>query len=327
MLWGRIAYNKQISDNIFKNQMAKRFPKVSSETLFNAWAFASRPLPKVQELTQGTWGLDAHWFAEASLYPNNGGSYFRFLDDFVVTEVAKTSSSNLCSVASSAAGTCGTAKTTYKLADEMEADAQKALNLIDGMTSQGDTKLEVKINNIKQLAYLSIHFAFKIRAATYKKANQIPSARDAMGKAYCWWMKYVNSMDAMYKGNRFRTVEIKPDWHYADALQLKDYTDLGGVGIPNCDITAIDNIKMSNSDNNDIYIYPNPVSSILNIDISGVEKERDFKIFNSDGKLVHILQTKKTSIKINIKSLNIKGYVTVQIMSDNKISNRKIVIT
>jgi hypothetical protein len=39
-------------------------------------------------------------------------------------------------------------------------------------------------------------------------------------------------MDAMYKGNKFRTVEIKPDWHYADVLQLKDYTDLGGVGVP-----------------------------------------------------------------------------------------------
>jgi hypothetical protein len=75
MLWGRIAYNKQISDNVFKNEMAKRFPSVSSETLFNAWALAARQLPKVQELTQATWNLDAHWFAEASLYPNNGGTY------------------------------------------------------------------------------------------------------------------------------------------------------------------------------------------------------------------------------------------------------------
>jgi hypothetical protein len=59
-----------------------------------------------------------------------------------------------------------------------------------------------------------------------------------MGKAYCWWMKYVNSMDAMYIGNRFRTVEIKPDWHYADALQLQDYAALGGVGVPICDLPA-----------------------------------------------------------------------------------------
>jgi len=236
MLWGRTAYNKNISDDVFKKHMAKRFPQVSSETLFNAWALASRPLPKVQELTQGSWGLDAHWYAEASLYPKNRKG-FRFLDDFIATEVAKTSSSDLCSIADSAAGKCGTKKTTYQLADEMEADAQSALALINGINSQGYPKLEVKINNIKQLAYLSTHFAYKIRAATYKKANQMSSAREAMGKAYCWWMKYVNSMETMYQGNKFRTVDIEPDWHYADAWQLKDYTDLGGTGIPQMDTT------------------------------------------------------------------------------------------
>jgi len=231
MLWGRTAYNKNISDDVFKKYMSMRFPQISSETLFNAWALASRQLPKVQELTQGSWGLDAHWYAEASMYPNNGGA-FRFLDDFAVTEVARTSSSNLCSVASTAAGTCGTKKSTYQLADEMEADGLKALDLIKDVKSQGDAKLDVKLNNIKQLSYLGVHFAYKICAATYKKANQIENAREAMGKAYCWWMKYANSMDAMYKGNKFRTVTIAPDWHYADAFQLKDYTDLGGVGVP-----------------------------------------------------------------------------------------------
>jgi hypothetical protein len=237
MLWGRLAYDKKLSDDVFKKHMAHRFPQVSSETLFNAWALASRPLPKVQELTQGSWGLDAHWYAEASLYPQNRKG-FRYLDDFIATTVARTSSSDLCSIADSAAGKCGTKKSSYLLADEMEADAQSALALIDGISSQGDPKLEVKINNIKQLAYLSTHFAYKIRAATFKKAGQIPSAREAMHAAYCWWMKYVNSMDAMYKGNKFRTVDIEPDWHYANAWQLKDYTDLGGVGIPSCETKA-----------------------------------------------------------------------------------------
>lgn len=234
MLWGRLAYQKDLADAVFKKHLAKRFPQADSEKLFKAWALASRPLPKIQELTQGSWGLDAHWYAEASMYPSNGGA-FRFLKDFTETEVARKSSSNLCSVADTAAGKCGDKKSTYQLADEMEADAKSALALIDGVTSKGNPQLESKITNIKQLAYLSNHFAYKIRAATYKKSEQIPSARDAMGKAYCWWMKYVESMDAMYTGNKFRTVEIEPDWHYADAWQLKDYHDLGGVGTPSFD--------------------------------------------------------------------------------------------
>jgi hypothetical protein len=231
MLWGRLAYQKDLADAVFKKHLAKRFPQADSDKLFKAWALATRPLPKVQELTQGSWGLDAHWYAEASMYPNDGGA-FRFLDDFIKTEVARKSSSNLCSIADTAAGKIGDKKSTFELADEMEADAKSALALMEGVTSKGNPHLESKIDNIKQLAYLSNHFAYKIRAATFKKSEQIPKARDAMGEAYCWWMKYVESMDVMYTGNKFRTVEIAPDWHYADAWQLKDYKDLGGVGIP-----------------------------------------------------------------------------------------------
>ena len=231
LLWGRLSYQKDLADDVFKKHLAKRFPQADSEKLFKAWALASRPLPKVQELTQGSWGLDAHWYAEASMYPREGGA-FRFLKDFTETEVARKSSSHLCSIADTAAGKCGDKKSSYQLADEMEADADRALALMNGVASKGDSQLDAKINNIKQLAYLSNHFAYKIRAATYKKSEQIPKAREAMGEAYCWWMKYVDSMDAMYTGNKFRTVEIEPDWHYADAWQLKDYTDLGGVGIP-----------------------------------------------------------------------------------------------
>ena len=32
-----------------------------------------------------------------------------------------------------------------------------------------------------------------------------------------------------------KRIVFAPDWHYADAWQLKDYTDLGGVGVPNCE--------------------------------------------------------------------------------------------
>ena len=232
MLWGRIAYNRNTSDDVFKKHMARRFPQISSDNLFNAWALASRSLPKMQELTQASWQLDAHWYAESSHYPNDGGTYFRTIDDLAEAKVSD--GSQLCSVESSAAGTCGNKKTTFILADEMEADAKAALSLVHSMPGSVGTNTNIAINNIKQQAYLATHFAYKIRGATYKKAKQTENAKEAMGKAYCWWMTYVNSMDSMYIGNKFRTVDISPNWHFADSLQLKEYTDLGGVGIPFC---------------------------------------------------------------------------------------------
>jgi hypothetical protein len=233
MLWGRIAYNRQISDDVFKKHMALRFPQVSSEKLFEAWAKASRPLPKVTELTQAQWRLDVHWYPEGCVgRGSNNTTVFKTITEMMDVNVAN--GSKVCNIANSAAGNCKGAKSSYEIADEMEADANSALALINPMTSAGNKELEIAINTVKQLAYLSNYYAFKIRGATYKKAGQIDNAREAMGKAYCWWIRYSNSMDAMYVTDLFRCYDLRPDWHFADALNLKEYTDLGGVGIPVC---------------------------------------------------------------------------------------------
>lgn len=232
MLWGRIAYNRQISDDVFKKYMALRFPQVSSEKLFEAWAKASRPLPKVTELTQAQWRLDVHWYPEGCVGRSNKTTAFKSINEMMEVDVAN--GSNLCNIAISAADSCNGKKSSYEIADEMEADAMSALALIEPMTSGGNTNLEIAINTVKQLAYLSNYYAFKIRGATFKKAGQIDNARDAMGNAYCWWIKYANAMDAMYITDLFRPYDLRPDWHFADAFNLKEYTDLGGVGIPDC---------------------------------------------------------------------------------------------
>ena len=58
-------------------------------------------------------------------------------------------------------------------------------------------------------------------------------AKDAMGTAYCWWMKYSNLMDANFNGMSCQRSFTFETWHQHDAAVLKEYTDLGGVGTPN----------------------------------------------------------------------------------------------
>ena len=241
MLWGRISYNPKISNDVFKNMLAKRFPTVSSAKLFDAWTLASRPLPKVTELIMDKWSLDVHWYPEGCNSSTWFGTGFRTVYDFanlsthknaVKTSVAK--GSNLCDIPTSATGNCDGKKTSYIVADEMQADAEKALALVADMKPNGNVDLEMAINNIKQMAYLGLYYAHKVRGATFLCANQTEKAKDEMGNAYCWWMAYTRSMEKDYYGESFRTMMIKPDWRYADANVLKDYTDLGGVGIPEC---------------------------------------------------------------------------------------------
>ena len=82
------------------------------------------------------------------------------------------------------------------------------------------------------MSYLGIYYAYKVRGATYKKAGDTVNAREAMGKAYHWWINYSQEMEKTYHTDSFRNLSITPNWKFADAAVLKEYTDLGGEGIP-----------------------------------------------------------------------------------------------
>ena len=236
ILWGRISYNPGISDDVFKNLLVKRYPRIPGGDLFEAWTLASRPLPKVTELVVGKWNLDFHWYPEACWSDPGRGTGFRTIDGFASdTTVAKGSS--LCDIATSAKGECKGRKSSYVVADEMQADASKALSLINTVQGGGNADLEVAINNVKQMADLSAYYAHKVRGATFNKAGERDKAREEMAKAYCWWMAYSRSMDNMYHADSFRNLSIAPDWKFADSAVLKEYADLGGVGLPDCNAT------------------------------------------------------------------------------------------
>jgi len=243
MLWGRLSYNPQTSNDVFTKTMANRFPAENADNMFKAWTLASRSLPKVTELVMKNWQLDFHWWPEACWSDPGRCSGFRTITTAAgVTDLAKSGfdktdvarGSNLCNIANSAAGNCSGKKSTYTLADEMEADASEALNLANEMSSDGNADLEMAITNIKQMAYLSRYYAYKIRGATFKVAGQTVKARDEMAKAYCSWMNYKNLMESTYYADDFRNISISPNWNFGDAAVLKEYTDLGGVGKPMC---------------------------------------------------------------------------------------------
>ncbi len=228
MLWGRLAYNPATSDTVFKNYMTLRYPEVSAEQLFAAWSKASRGLPKATELVHGTMKLDWQW------WPEGCQSHKGFVTAAQFADAVPGAGSTLCSIAQSAAKTCNGGKSSYALADEIEADALSALSIVSSMNAAPNTELGVTVNNIKTMSYLALYYAYKIRGATWLKANDKDKARDALGAASCWWMKYSKLMDAMYTGmNMQRTVNFS-DWHVHDESVLKEYTDLGGTGTPSC---------------------------------------------------------------------------------------------
>lgn len=226
MLWGRLAYNPATSDAVFEKTLALRYPEVPADRLLTAWRKASRGLPKANELIHGTMQLDFQWWPEACQSNRGFVTVSKFAD------AVPGKGSKLCSIAQSAGNECGGGKSSYALADEIEADAIEALSTIDTMKATPNTDLGVTIENIKAMSYLTIYYAYKIRGATHLKADDKEKARTALGTAYTWWMKYSNLMDAMFTGMDMQRSEDLPHWHVHDKSVLKEYTDLGGVGIP-----------------------------------------------------------------------------------------------
>ena len=246
LLWGRLAYDVNTSDEVFREHLARRYPQLPSAKLFEAWSKASGPVCRIEELVQGTWNLDSEFYHELSMWRDDGVNYFRTIQDFAYsmnekggktvkeyTEVAKGSESRLASIQETAAGKAGKRQTSYQLADEVERDATDALKLIASMNGGGSARAEALLKSLQQQALLTAYYACKIRGATDKEAGKNEAARNAMGKAFGWWMRYVDSMDAMYKPDQFRTYDLKDiGWHVWDKAVLKEYYDLGGIGTP-----------------------------------------------------------------------------------------------
>jgi hypothetical protein len=170
--------------------------------------------------------LDWQWWPEACQ------SHKGFVTAEQFAEAVPGAGSTLCSIAQSAAKNCGSGKSSYQLADEIEADARSALAILGGITTTPNTELGASVDSLRTMSYLTLYYADKIRGATHLKAGEKALARDALGSAYGWWMKYATLMDAMYTGMRMQRGSDIPDWHQHDAAVLKEYTDLGGVGIP-----------------------------------------------------------------------------------------------
>jgi hypothetical protein len=63
MMWGRLGYNPEMSNNRFKEILNERFPEAESGKLFDAWQHASMVYPLI---TGFHWGsLDFQWYIES----------------------------------------------------------------------------------------------------------------------------------------------------------------------------------------------------------------------------------------------------------------------
>ncbi len=225
-LWGRISYNPDVSDDLFKRHLALRHPKVPVERLFQAWSHASRAVQKANEQVSGSWSLDFHWWPEG--WSSKDG--FRTLEE---TRGARPMrGSKLADFKETARGAVGDKVSAFQNADEIEKLAGDALAILGTLEPGDDVELRLTLKDLEALANLGLYSADKFRAAIHLEQKKTDEARTCIERACGRWKKYTTIMSGLYRGVDLQRNRSFPDWHAYDDKALEDVTRLGGGGNP-----------------------------------------------------------------------------------------------
>jgi hypothetical protein len=227
MLWGRLGYDKGLSDERFIRILENRFPGIDAEKLFTAWRCASMVYP----VTTGFhWGdLDFRWYIEGCKSrpePAQTASGFHDVNRFItllphpesgyqsipdyVSSVKKNQPSSLITPP----------EVSHMLSDK----ADTALLLIKKIEAGSNKELSDILNDIQSMAYLGKYYSCKINGAAnlalFRETGALPIKEVAvkqLTEALEYWKSYTASAMKQYK-NPIWTNRVG----YVDWIKLTD---------------------------------------------------------------------------------------------------------
>lgn len=182
MLWGRLGYDAEVSNERFIGILQNKFPEVDATQLFTAWQEASMIYPTT---TGFHWGpLDFQWYIEGCKgrphyaqnetgfhdvnrfinLPPHVKSGFQSIPDYVKMTVDSGSSE---------------LKSPFDVSDMLHAQSDKAIDIISGFGTTENKELNVTIHDIKTMALLGKYYAYKIAGST-----QLALYRETKDKRY-----------------------------------------------------------------------------------------------------------------------------------------------
>lgn len=203
MMWGRLGYNPEVSDERFTQILQNKFPEVDGTKLFSAWQEASMIYPTT---TGFHWGpLDFQWYIEACKsrpgyaqnetgfhdvnrfinLPPHPKSGFQSIPDFVKMTVGG-GSSNL--------------KSPFEVAQMLHNQADKAIEILEDLNAGKNKELQITLNDIKTMALLGKYYAYKIEGSTnvalYRETKDTKYREAAVAElvqALDSWKKYTKT--------------------------------------------------------------------------------------------------------------------------------------
>lgn len=232
MIWGRLGYDPNLTDQRLIKILQERYPNVPATELFAAWQSASMVYP----LTTGFhWGaLDFQWYIEACKSrpgPAHTKTGFHDVNRFITLAPHKgTDNISIPNyVKSVIAGKEPSGTTPVEVSEQIHRHADRALAILDGLSHEGDKELRLTLGDIRAMAYMGKYYAHKIRGATelalfrktQKKEYQNAAVRE-LTKAAEYWRLYVLTALTQYKNPLWTNRVGYCDWQKLTQNVLND---------------------------------------------------------------------------------------------------------
>lgn len=239
MLWGRLGYDPQLSNERFVAVLQERFPMIDAAALFNAWQEASMIYP----VTTGFhWGsLDFIWYIEACQarpFSAQTPTGFHDINRFITTGT-HPGTDNISIpqyVRGTLAGKQPAGTTPYQAAAQLHAHADKALGILESLNYNGHKELRQTLDDIRTIAWLGKYYAHKIEAATdialFRETldpEKRKSCVDNLNTAAAWWRSYA-SLALSNNNNPLWTNRVgHVDWRKTYQGAIYDIRSVGGT--------------------------------------------------------------------------------------------------
>ncbi|MEO0453843.1 MAG: carbohydrate-binding family 6 protein [Verrucomicrobiota bacterium] len=207
MLWGRMAYDPDYSNERIAALLDARYPEVDGEKLLEAWQQVSMVYPRV---TGFHWGdIDARWYIEgtrsADFYIKKmkarTKSGFHDVETFI--NVPTHQYGDVQSIPEFVAGEAIEKQSPLERADVIESEVDHALQTVASFGDVEGRELKKTLADIEIIGWMGKFYADQIRGATYvalarksKKQADKDKAIEALKRAAKSYQKYVELVTA-----------------------------------------------------------------------------------------------------------------------------------
>jgi hypothetical protein len=231
MLWGRLSFDPNLPDELFKRALAARFPEVPADKLYAAWSSASKIFPQI---TRFHWGdIDVRWFPEACKQnPDDRGFYT--VRQFIEGQTMPGSGIlNILQYRQRVLSNQPMPEVTpVEVANALHDCSVKTLSMLTDLQSSqaGNKELRLTLGDLEAMSYLGNYYSFKIKGAselalfdatgkTEQKAAAIAHLELALG----YWKQY---SAAYTRQNRQPVLYNRVGWVDIPGLTAKVQEDI-----------------------------------------------------------------------------------------------------